>query len=209
VVTGHGIDLDHFDSQGEQPDGLARVLSVGRLTPRKDPLSVIEAVRILAEEGREIRLDLVGGGRTVQDVAYGERVREAARDSGLGERIAFAGEVPYLEIPAWYARSTVVVNASLTGSLDKTALEAMAMRRPLLSCNEAAQAALAELGPRAAQLAFAAGDARGLARRIAAVADLPRADYARLGEDLRGIVRRGHEVEALAARLVREMGGAA
>jgi glycosyltransferase involved in cell wall biosynthesis len=209
VVTGHGIDLRHFADRGVEPADPPRLLAVGRLTPAKDPLTVVEALSILLAEGRDLRLDLVGAGRTGVDKVYAEEVHNRIAERGLGERVALAGDVPWLEIPRWYARSAVVINASLTGSLDKVVLEAMAMQRPVVSCNDAVPRVLASLGTRAEGLAFAPGDARGLAAAVAAVLDMPAAERARLGTDLRAIVARDHEVEALMARLCAEMGGAA
>lgn len=209
VVTGHGIDLHHFGRREEDPAVPPRVLAVGRLTPAKDPLTVIEAVRRLAAAGRDLRLDLVGGGLTVADQAYGARVRQALASSGLGDKVTLSGEVPYRDIAGWYDRASVVVNASLTGSIDKVVLEAMASRRPFVSCNEAVPRVVADLGPRAGALAFAPGDAAGLAARMGALLDMPADERARLGHDLRAIVARDHEVERLAERLVAEMGGVA
>jgi glycosyltransferase involved in cell wall biosynthesis len=210
VVTGHGIDLHHFGRREEGPADPPHVLAVGRLTPAKDPLTVIEAVRILRAKGRDLRLDLVGGGLTVADREYGERVRSAIAGAGLEGRAALTGEIPYRDIPRWYERARVVVNASHTGSIDKVVLEAMASRRPCISCNEAVPPLLASLGGRESALAFAKGDAGDLARRIAGLLDRPEPQINRLGEDLRAIVERDHDVERLADRLVREMqaGGA-
>jgi len=207
VVTGHGIDLHHFGRREEDPADPPRILAVGRLTPAKDPLTVIEAVRRLAATGRDLRLDLVGGGLTVADKAYGERVRQALASSGLGDKVDLAGEVPYRDIAGWYSRASVVVNASFTGSIDKVVLEAMASARAFVSCNEAVPPLLADMGERALSLAFTKGDAGDLAAKIATHLDRPRAESVALGRDLRAIVARDHEVERLAERLVREMGG--
>jgi glycosyltransferase involved in cell wall biosynthesis len=209
VVTGHGIDLHHFGRREEDPAVPARILAVGRLTPAKDPLTVLEAVRILRAEGRDLRLDLVGGGLTVADREYGERVRQAIARSGMETAVDLCGAVPYRDVARWYERASVVVNASHTGSIDKVVLEAMASRRPVVSCNEAVPPLLAALAGREHALAFAKGDAPGLARRVAALLDLPRAEREQLGLDLRAIVARDHEVEQLAARLVAEMDGGA
>ncbi len=205
VVTGHGIDLNHFADRGEEPESPPRLLAVGRLTPSKDPLTAVEAVSILVAEGRDLRLDLVGAGRTKVDQVYAREVEERIRNRGLEDRVSRLGDVPYLEIPRWYARSSVVINASSTGSLDKVVLEAMAMRRPFVSCNEAVPRVVADLGARAEALTFQRGDARELAQKIGALLDMPVAERARLGDDLRAIVARDHEVEALMARLCEEM----
>lgn len=207
LVTGHGIDCAHFDRADPAAEGPRRVLSVGRLTPRKDPLTVVEALALLRERGHDLALDLVGAGLTEADRGYGDEVRGRIAALGLGERVALHGAVPYLEIPAWYRRATVVVNASLTGSLDKVTLEAMASRRPVVSCNDTAPALFRELGADGECLCFPAGDARALAARIEALLGRGEAGRDALGERLRAIVLRDHEVDVLMQRLVREMEG--
>lgn len=207
VVTGHGIDLDHFDRREERPVTPPRMLAVGRLTPAKDPLTVMEALSILVAEGRDLHLDLVGGGLTVADKTYGAEVAARAARPDIEGRVHRTGEVRYRDIAAYYARSTVVINSSHTGSLDKVVLEAMATRRPVISCNAAAPRVFESLGERAHDLAFEPGNARDLARKIARVLDAPASEREQLGASLRGIVAREHEVDALMGRLVSEMGG--
>ena len=209
VVTGHGIDLDHFATRGEEPARPARLLAVGRLTPAKDPLTVLAAFEELVARGHDLHLDLVGGGLTVQDKSYVRNVEDRIAAAGLADRVHLAGAVPYREVPASYRRASVVVNASLTGSVDKVVLEAMACGRPVVSCNESIPPILAELGGVAGDMRFERGDARGLADRCERLLALPPAEREALGSRLRAIVARDHEVDALMARLVREMGGVA
>jgi len=205
VVTGHGIDLDHFRTGGTAPVRPARILSVGRLTPAKDPLTILEALALLRARGHELALDLVGGERTVQDRPYREQLDRRLRQLELVPFVNLAGEVPYRALPPWYERASVVVNASSTGSLDKVLLEAMAMQRPVLSCSDAAPAVFAGLGERGRSLVFRRGDAEQLAQRIEELLQLEAGALDALGRDLRALAARDHEVEALCARLVREM----
>jgi glycosyltransferase involved in cell wall biosynthesis len=209
VVTGHGIDLVHFDSCGELPADPPRLLSVGRLTPAKDPLTLIHALSILVARGHDLGLDLVGGGLTAGDEAYAASVRAAIEERGLAERVHLVGAIPYREIPAWFRRSTLVLSASRTGSVDKTVLEAMACSRPVITCNESFPALFAELGAAAAGLAFHAGDAEELVRRVESLLALAADERRELGAKLRALVERDHEVDRLMERLVREMGGGA
>ncbi|MDZ4772004.1 MAG: glycosyltransferase family 4 protein [Planctomycetota bacterium] len=207
VVTGHGIDLDHFEDRGERSVLPPRIVAVGRLSSAKDPLVVMEAVSILAAEGRDLVLDLVGGGLTVIDKAYGEKVSERASRADIAGRVQLTGAVPYKDIPRMYARAALVVNASSTGSIDKVVLEGMASRRPILSCNEAVPAIVREFGAEADRFLFAPGDARDLAKKIGWWLDRSESERAAYGERLRAIVARDHEVDTLMKRLCVEMGG--
>jgi glycosyltransferase involved in cell wall biosynthesis len=212
VVTGHGIDLAHFSNGVEgdtEPSSPTRILSVGRMTPRKDPLTAIESTAILVARGHDLHLDLVGGEMTESDKGYLRTVEDEIRLGSLEGRVQRAGSVPYREIPRFYRRACVVVNASLTGSLDKVVLEAMAMGRPIVTCNEAALPLFAELGDAAEMLAFEPGNAAQLADRLEALLGLTQAERDAIGSRLRAIAARDHEVDALMRRLVQEMGVAA
>lgn len=204
-VTGHGIDTEHFNSAGSLPTDPPRLLSVGRLTPKKDPLTIIEALGRLRASGRDVGLDLVGAGLVKSDESYARAVRQRIDDFRLTDRVRLLGSVPYLEVPANYAAASIVVNSSLTGSLDKVTLEAMASRRPVISCNDTAPALFAELGADAELCCFPAGDDAALADRIERLLDRGPSGRGALGERLRQIVVRDHQTDELIARLVREM----
>lgn len=205
VVTGHGIDIEHFDARGTRPLGAPRLLSVGRMTPSKDPLTLIEALRELVAEGRDVHLDIVGGGLAAGDSDYEKSVRARIEELGLGERIVMHQSIPYLRIPDYFRRAAVCVNSSFTGSVDKVVLEAMACERPVLSCNDSFPRVVASLGEDARQLLFEPRDSRDLARKLRGLLDLDPFALAQLGARLREIVARDHEVDALMARLVRLM----
>jgi len=207
VVTGHGIDLEHFRAPTAEPtaDGPPRLLAVGRITPRKDPLTLVEAVAELRDRGRDVRLDLVGGPLAPGDEVYRAEVAARVAARGLADRVELHGAVPYPEVPALYRRAVMLVNPSLTGSVDKVVLEAMACERPVLTCNDAFPPLFAELGADADRFVFRPGDVVGLAEAIEALLDLDPAERARLGGRLRAIVEREHEVDALMRRLVAEM----
>jgi glycosyltransferase involved in cell wall biosynthesis len=205
VVTGHGIDLAHFDDGGEPPEEPARILGVGRLTAAKDPLTLLAAVAILIARGWDVHLDLVGGGLVSADADLVRRVDEQVEMGGLAGRVRVHGAVPWRDVPAFYRRSTVLVNASLTGSLDKVVLEAMACRRPVVSCSDAFPGVVEGLGARGDALFFRPGSAAELADRLEAILRASPEGRRALGEDLRAIAARDHELGALMARIVAEM----
>ncbi len=76
VVTGHGIDVQHFDPKDANPVVPARLLSVGRLTPAKDPLTLLAAFSILVSRGHDVHLDWVGAGLAAGDEAFRRTVEE-------------------------------------------------------------------------------------------------------------------------------------
>lgn len=205
VVTGHGIDVQHFDARALAPDDPPRILWVGRFSPAKDPFTLLAALAILVGEGRDVHLDLVGDALAPGDAEYVERFRAELARRGLSERVHLAGAVPYPNIPAYYGRATLCASTSHTGSVDKVVLEAMAAGRPVVTCNESFPPIFAELGPDAEKLVFAKRDAEQLASKLATLLDESPAERAALGARLRTIVCRDHEVEALIARLVTEM----
>lgn len=212
VVTGHGIDVRHFAPSAEPP-GPPRLLSVGRLTPAKDPLTVLDALARVRAAGHDARLDWAGGALASGDEAFGAAVRARLDELALQPFVSFHGAVPYRDVPALYAGASVFVSASRTGSVDKVVLEAMASGRPVVTCNESFPPIFAELGDEAAGLVFPHGDGAALGARVAALLEAGPAARTSLGARLRGIVERGHEVDALMGRLVAEMtarrGGAA
>lgn len=209
VVTGHGIDLGHFEERGEISEEPPRLIAVGRLTPAKDPLTVLGSLSILVERGFDVHLDVIGGGLTELDTDYERSVRAEIERLGLGRRVRLTGAIPYRDVPAYYRRATCLVSASRTGSVDKVVLEAMASRRPVVTCNDSFPRVFEPLGEEARGLLFEPGDAQGLADRVAGILDLRAAERAELGERLHRIVARDHELEQLCARLLREMGGGA
>ena len=206
VVTGHGVDMEHFAPGDVPPELPPRVLAVGRISPAKDPLTLLAAVSILLSRGVELHLDLVGAGLLDSDDSLQRRVREQVELGDLEGCVHMPGAVSYPEVPAWYRRATVVVNSSGTGSLDKVVVEAMASERPVLSCNPSAAGVLRELGTEGDALVFEQGSAQDLADKLEALLGRSPAERRALGGRLRAIAARDHEVDDLMGRLIRMMG---
>ena len=148
----------------------------------------------------------MGGGLAPGDGEYAQQVRAEIARLGLGDFVHLHGPEPYRRIPERFHSATCVVNASHTGSIDKVVLEAMAARRPVVSCNESIPPVFAALGESAKSLEFKPGDAESLAHSLRGVLDQSERERAELGERLRQIVATDHEVDALMARLVAAMG---
>ncbi|GAA2177902.1 glycosyltransferase family 4 protein [Leucobacter tardus] len=110
--------------------GALRVVYVGRLSPRKGVDLVIAAARLVHESGIDIEVELVG------DVFpgyewYAEDLARRAEESGLGERIRFAGFQPSVW-PALAAADVVVVPSRADESFGNVVIEAALSGRPVI-----------------------------------------------------------------------------
>ena len=123
----NGVDLEAFQPGDAIPnEGPLRLLCVGRLIERKGQHHLIEAVKRLADEGIDVKLDLVGTGDA--QAAFEAQAVEA----GLDGRVRFVGYVPREKIAAHYAAAHVFVLPSYNEGMSVATLEAMAAGLPVV-----------------------------------------------------------------------------
>ena len=103
-------------------EGPLRIAFVGNLVPRKDPLTLLDAVDRLADDA-DWELTVVGSHAAAP--AYAERVVEAAADRGLDDRVGFAGEVDDAALADVLAASHVCCVPSTYEGFGMVYLEAM------------------------------------------------------------------------------------
>jgi glycosyltransferase involved in cell wall biosynthesis len=124
-----------------EPDALARVraiyglperfiLYVGTIEPRKNLSTLLEAYRLLREEGLEHRLIIVGRkGWLYRD--FFQRLRRL----GLEGEVIFPGFVSDEDLPALYSAADLFVFPSLYEGFGLPPLEAMACGTPVIASN--------------------------------------------------------------------------
>ena len=100
----------------------------GRVDRRKGVLDLLDAVDLLRQRGRAVRLVVSGIGPDVEAV----RERVAALD--LGARVDVLGIASYAEAPARYHTGDVFVSPTYAEGFSNTILEAMASGLPIVSC---------------------------------------------------------------------------
>lgn len=132
-----GVDLDLFDPRGAAEDSAARfrVVSMGRLVPRKGVDLVIQAMARLRDRGIDgVELEVVGssGGPGETDPEI-ERLRNLARQLGVSSAVHFRGQVPRERIPALLRSADVVVCAPWYEPFGIVPLEAMACGIPVVA----------------------------------------------------------------------------
>lgn len=193
-VIGHGIDTAQF-TPAESPTGQFTILTVSRIAPVKKLETIMQAARLLADDGCDFRLRIIGNVNP-QDEAYAQSLRGMAVELGLAQQVEFAGEVPHHQIARAYQQAHLMVNVSGTGAVDKAVLEAMACGVPVISANEAFESIL----PDALRVPLDAPDA--LAAKIRAMMHLAPDARRALGHDLRAVVVRDHSLDHLADALM-------
>jgi glycosyltransferase involved in cell wall biosynthesis len=130
VVLPLGVDVDAFQPRNEPQRNRGepfKLLSVGRLsTPKGYPI-LIEAVALLRERGRNVRLTLVGEGpmRTVLEGQIALR--------GLAGLIHLAGACNHAHLVNFYDSSDAFVLSSFLEGVPVVLMEAMAMELPCVA----------------------------------------------------------------------------
>ncbi|MGW5683287.1 glycosyltransferase [Nonomuraea sp. NPDC003754] len=128
TVVPCGVDLHHFTPGGPPAarGAARRVLSIGRLVPRKGVDTLLRALR----EVPDAELVIAGGSA---DDPEAVRLSELATAYGLAGRVRVIGSVPRDEVPALMRSADVVVTVPWYEPFGMVPLEAMACGVPVIA----------------------------------------------------------------------------
>lgn len=127
-VIPNGVDTGLYRplADGEAPaPGPPRILFMGRFDPRNGLETMLEATRILQDEGRDFVLQVVGDG-PLRRVYHRQ-----ARSLGVWDRIEWLGLLDK-ERPRLYREATVFASPCVLASFGVVLLEAMASGTPIV-----------------------------------------------------------------------------
>ncbi|HSM60536.1 MAG TPA: glycosyltransferase family 4 protein, partial [Longimicrobiales bacterium] len=140
VVVHDAVDLEEFRPEAPPPSlraelGIAEdamlVGHFGRIVPWKGTREFVDAFAVAARADPSLHA-LVVGDRSDGPEEYEEEVHRAARESGLGERLTFAGFRP--DVPALMRACDIVVHTSTEPEpFGMVIVEAMASGKPVIA----------------------------------------------------------------------------
>ena len=133
-----GVELELFTAKGaiEPRRRRHRILSVGRLVPRKGVDVVIQALALLRQAGwPDTELLVVGGTGNSGPDADPEvaRLSRLASELGVGRQVEFRGQVPRHAMPAIFRSADAVVCTPWYEPFGIVPLEAMACGVPVVA----------------------------------------------------------------------------
>ena len=129
VIVHCGLDLSALPERPQATRTRPRIICVGRLSPEKGQLGLLEAFADVRARGSDAELVLVGDGPDR------ERIERAIAERGLSGAVQLRGRLAEPETLKEIANSDVLVLASFMEGLPVVLMEAMALGLPVVAPN--------------------------------------------------------------------------
>lgn len=195
-----GVDTNLFRRIPEIKKKPNSILYLGRLSPIKYLDVLLDAAFILDEQGRDFSLTIAGEPSKESELAYAASLKKRAEPLVKKGKIIFRKGVPNYKAPELYSAHEISVNMTLTGSFDKTIIEAMACESLAIVSNKAISDALPK------PLFFQEKSAEDLAKALDAALGLSDQEKQRIGASLRDYILGRHDLKTLIERLSEALG---
>ena len=170
-----------------------RLVCVGRLSEEKGQLLLVEAAQRLAAQGAEFELVLAGDGELRADI------EALIKHHNLQARVRITGWISGQQVREEILAARALVLPSFAEGLPVVIMEAMALRRPVISTFVAGIPELVHPGEHG--WLVPAGDVEALADGMRACLESPVETLGRMGEAAQKRVRERHSVDTEAAKL--------
>ncbi len=172
-----------------------RIVCVGRLCEQKGQLLLVEAVARLVRKGTPVELVLAGDGPMRSEI------EAMITRNGLQQHVRITGWIGSDTVRSEIEAARALVLPSFAEGLPVVIMEAMALRRPILSTYVAGIPELVRPG-REGWL-FAAGDVDALVHSLEEMLATPLASLTAMGEAAYARVLERHAIDTEAAKLAR------
>lgn len=127
VVVRCGVGAEFLEAAAAPFPERHRFVCVGRLSPEKGHLQLVEAARLLVEAGLDFELVIVGDGELRPEL------ENLIASSGLNERVRITGWLDSGDVRRAIGSSSVLVVPSFSEGIPVAIMEALALGRPVVS----------------------------------------------------------------------------
>lgn len=182
-------DFPYTPRQGRR-DAL-QLLALGRTSPSKGLETIVRAVREVRTD-LDVTLRIVGPSLTLEEHMHRRSLGQLVEKLEMSHFVRIDSAIPRSGVVDALLHCDAVVNATRSGSGDKTVFEAMAVGRPVLASNLVFSDLLTDLP---LDLTFAEGDQHQLAGRIHALDASTMEVRAAVSRELRRRVEQGHSID--------------
>ncbi len=189
-----GLEKAFHAGEFQAPAALNKTLvCIGRLCEQKGQLLLVDAANILRQRGVEFKLVLAGDGEMRADI------EAAISRYELQDRIRITGWISSTEVRNELLAARALVLPSFAEGLPVVIMEAMSLRRPVLSTFVAGIPELVQAG--GSGWLFPAGDVEQLANAMQDCLQTPEEALTAMGDAARHRVLMRHDIEDSAAQL--------
>jgi glycosyltransferase involved in cell wall biosynthesis len=127
-VIPNGYDITQFNSNSNDPErNTFNIVSVGRLSYPKDPLTVLHAFKQIHKVIPNVHLYFVGDGQLLP------LLKQFCTRHKLFQQVHFLGNLPHQRALQATAESTVFIVSSSEEGLPTSLIEAMALEKPVIA----------------------------------------------------------------------------
>ncbi|WP_458377610.1 glycosyltransferase family 4 protein [Pseudomonas fluorescens] len=188
-----GLERTFHDVTPVAVPSVPRLVCVGRLCEQKGQLLLLEAARLLAAQGVEFEIVLAGDGE------MRGQIEALIAQHGLQSKVRITGWISSDQVRTEILAARALVLPSFAEGLPVVIMEAMALRRPVLTTYVAGIPELVRQGENG--WLFPAGEVEALAAAMADCLAQPVEVLQRMGEAAWQRVVERHDIDTEAARL--------
>jgi glycosyltransferase involved in cell wall biosynthesis len=188
-----GLDATFFDADGVGPPTGNRFLYVGRLCQQKQPLVMLEAAALLAQEGIDFHIDVIGDGELLAPV------EASIGKHQLQDLVTLHGVAAGAEVRRRIRESLALLLPSSAEGLPVVIMESMAQHRPVITTFVAAIPELVR--PGIDGWLAPSGNVRVLAEKMKEALAASPQELARMGNAAAERVRGRHDIRTSAQRM--------
>ena len=188
------MEPDFHEHAAPSPGAVNCLVCVGRLSEQKGQLLLIQAAALLAQRGIKFKLLLAGDGE------LRERITHDIKVHCLENYVELTGWLSSAQVRERLLASTALVLPSLAEGLPVAIMEAMALRRPVLSTYIAGIPELVRPGING--WLFPAGSAEDLANAMESCFTSSVAQLETMGDAARQAVLERHDIRHEARKLM-------